>query len=187
MTNYSRAGLPLEALWVDIEAMNNRFQVFTFDRDRYPAAKMRQFASKLAAAGQHWAPIFNPGISVQQGYRAYEEGSAQGVWIKDVNGNPYKGQVRPLHTDCCWAGGLLPVSTCMQHGAVCVCWGGACCGACCGEASGGVIASAIRQCHACLICCLISPACLPACRCGLVRWCTPPTLGIQQEPGSRAR
>lgn len=93
--NYTKAGLPLEALWVDIEAMNNRFQVFTFDKDRYPAPKMRQFASKLAAAGQHWAPIFNPGISVQQGYRAYEEGSAQGVWIKDVNGNPYKGQVWP--------------------------------------------------------------------------------------------
>jgi alpha-glucosidase (family GH31 glycosyl hydrolase) len=97
VTNYTKAGLPLEALWVDIEAMNNRFQVFTFDKDRYPAAKMRAFASKLAAAGQHWAPIFNPGISVQQGYRAYEEGSAQGVWIKDVNGNPYKGQVRA----CC--------------------------------------------------------------------------------------
>lgn len=32
MTNYSAAGLPLEGLWVDIEAMNNRFQVFTFDK-----------------------------------------------------------------------------------------------------------------------------------------------------------
>lgn len=124
MTNYSKAGLPLEALWVDIEAMNNRFQVFTFDKDRYPAAKMRQFASKLAAAGQHWAPIFNPGISVQQGYRAYEEGSAQGVWIKDVNGNPYKGQVRPLHTDF-WLG----CHTCEHlHAAqCCLCvWGGVC-------------------------------------------------------------
>jgi alpha-glucosidase (family GH31 glycosyl hydrolase) len=56
---------------------------------------MRQFVDKLHADGQHWAPIFNPGISVQPGYRAYEEGNAQGIWIKDVNGNPYKGQVRP--------------------------------------------------------------------------------------------
>jgi hypothetical protein len=31
VANYSKAGLPLEGLWVDIEAMNNRFQVFTFD------------------------------------------------------------------------------------------------------------------------------------------------------------
>lgn len=62
--------------------------------DRYPAAKMQEFASKLHAAGQHWAPIFNPGISVQKGYRAYEEGSAHDIWIKDVNGDPYKGQVR---------------------------------------------------------------------------------------------
>jgi hypothetical protein len=61
--------------------------------DRYPPAEMRRFADKLHAAGQHWAPIFNPGISVQPGYRAYEEGNAQGIWIRDVNGNPYKGQV----------------------------------------------------------------------------------------------
>lgn len=32
VSNYSKAGLPLEGLWVDIEAMNNRFQVFTFDK-----------------------------------------------------------------------------------------------------------------------------------------------------------
>lgn len=64
------------------------------DADRYPAARMRQFVDKLHADGQHWAPIFNPGISVSKGYRAYEEGTAQGVWIKDVNGNPYIGQVR---------------------------------------------------------------------------------------------
>ena len=32
--NYSKAGLPLEALWVDIELMNNRFQVFTFDKGK---------------------------------------------------------------------------------------------------------------------------------------------------------
>jgi alpha-glucosidase (family GH31 glycosyl hydrolase) len=56
---------------------------------------MRQFVDKLHADGQHWAPIFNPGISVQPGYRAYEEGNARGIWIKDVNGNPYKGQVGP--------------------------------------------------------------------------------------------
>jgi hypothetical protein len=31
VANYSKADLPLEGLWVDIEAMNNRFQVFTFD------------------------------------------------------------------------------------------------------------------------------------------------------------
>jgi alpha-glucosidase (family GH31 glycosyl hydrolase) len=65
---------------------------------RFPPAEMRRFADKLHASGQHWAPIFNPGVSVQQGYRAYEEGSAQGLWIKDINGNPYKGQVGTLGT-----------------------------------------------------------------------------------------
>lgn len=32
VANYSRAGLALEGLWVDIELMNSRFQVFTFDK-----------------------------------------------------------------------------------------------------------------------------------------------------------
>ena len=32
VANYSKADLPLDGLWVDIEAMNNRFQVFTFDK-----------------------------------------------------------------------------------------------------------------------------------------------------------
>jgi len=51
----------------------------------------------MHAAGQHWAPIFNPGISTSKGYRAYEEGTSEGIWIKDVNGKPYIGQVR-LHS-----------------------------------------------------------------------------------------
>jgi hypothetical protein len=34
VANYSRADIPLEGLWVDIEAMNNRFQVFTFDKGK---------------------------------------------------------------------------------------------------------------------------------------------------------
>lgn len=54
---------------------------------------MRKFVEKLHAAGQHWAPIFNPAITVQKGYRAYEEGNAHDLWIKDVSGQPYKGQV----------------------------------------------------------------------------------------------
>lgn len=32
VANYSAAGLPLEGVWSDIEAMGSRFQVFTFDK-----------------------------------------------------------------------------------------------------------------------------------------------------------
>jgi alpha-glucosidase (family GH31 glycosyl hydrolase) len=32
VANYSAAGIPLEALWLDIEYMGNRFKTLTFDK-----------------------------------------------------------------------------------------------------------------------------------------------------------
>jgi hypothetical protein len=55
---------------------------------------MRAFVDKLHAAGQQWAPIFNPGVAPMTGYKAYEEGNADDIWIRDVTGQPYRGQVR---------------------------------------------------------------------------------------------
>jgi alpha-glucosidase (family GH31 glycosyl hydrolase) len=55
---------------------------------------MRAFVDRLHANGQHWVPIHDAAISKQTGYKAYDEGSKAGVWIKDNNGQPYVGQVR---------------------------------------------------------------------------------------------
>lgn len=71
--------------------------------DRYPADRMRAFASRLHAAGQQWVPIVNPGIGIQPGYSAYERGKQAGIWIRDHRGRPYIGQV--------WPGALLIVYT----------------------------------------------------------------------------
>lgn len=38
-------------------------------------------------------PILDPGIHVQDGYAPYEQGLAQDVFIKDITGKPYTGQV----------------------------------------------------------------------------------------------
>lgn len=61
--------------------------------DRYPAAKMKAFAAKLHARGQHWVPIINPAVGAQPGFRAFDEGNRDDVWIKDTSGRPYVGQV----------------------------------------------------------------------------------------------
>lgn len=34
------------------------------------------------------------GISKMPGYKAYDEGNAAGIWIRDYKGQPYVGQVR---------------------------------------------------------------------------------------------
>ncbi|WIA23387.1 hypothetical protein OEZ85_000147 [Tetradesmus obliquus] len=95
VANYSAAGLPLESLWVDIEYMASRFKTMTFDPVRYPAAKMRQFVSKLHAAGQSWVPIVDPAVSVDATFRAYVDGTRDKIWMRDHKGKTYMGQVWP--------------------------------------------------------------------------------------------
>lgn len=65
--------------------------------DRFPADKMRAFVDRLHSAGQHWVPIHDAAISKQAGYKAYEEGTRAGVWVKDMHGETYVGQVCPTH------------------------------------------------------------------------------------------
>ncbi|WIA20052.1 hypothetical protein OEZ85_005917 [Tetradesmus obliquus] len=95
VSNYSAAGLPLENIFADIEYQGDNFRTMTFSEDRYPAAKMKAFAAKLHARGQHWVPIINPAVGAQPGFRAFDEGNRDDVWIKDTSGRPYVGQVWP--------------------------------------------------------------------------------------------
>jgi alpha-glucosidase (family GH31 glycosyl hydrolase) len=62
---------------------------------RFPAAKMRAFVDQLHADGLQWVPIHDAAIAKRGGYKAYEEGSRDDVWIKDMRGETYVGQVWP--------------------------------------------------------------------------------------------
>ncbi|KAF6253912.1 glycosyl hydrolases family 31-domain-containing protein [Scenedesmus sp. NREL 46B-D3] len=93
--NFSRAGVPLEAVWSDIDYMNNRFQTLTLDTKRFPVPKMRALVDKMNAAGQQWVPVHDAGISKMRGYKAYDDGSAANIWMNDYKGQPYVGQVWP--------------------------------------------------------------------------------------------
>lgn len=61
---------------------------------RFPVPKMRSFVDGLHSRGQKWVPIQDAGIAVAKGYRAYEEGVRDDVFIKDHAGQTYVGQVR---------------------------------------------------------------------------------------------
>lgn len=37
-------------------------------------------------------PILDPQIHIMNGYEAYDQGIAQGVFLKDMTGQPYNGQ-----------------------------------------------------------------------------------------------
>jgi alpha-D-xyloside xylohydrolase len=47
----------------------------------------------LHESGQRWVPIIDCGIPVADDDAAYQEGLAAGVFIKDLSGKPYMGQV----------------------------------------------------------------------------------------------
>ncbi len=51
------------------------------------------FATSLHATGQKWVPIIDCGIPMAPDDAAYKQGMAADVFIKDVTGKPYLGQV----------------------------------------------------------------------------------------------
>lgn len=62
---------------------------------------MRAFVDKMHQRGQQWMPLVNAGVAAAKGFRAYDEGSKDGIWIKDNEGADYHGQVRGVQ--CCLA------------------------------------------------------------------------------------
>lgn len=96
--NYSRAGIPLEAAWTDIDHMS-RWKDFTFDEKEFPIDEMRRFVQRLEKNNQRWVPIFDPGIKTEPGYTPYERGLAEDVFIKSYDAKqptkPYLGWVWP--------------------------------------------------------------------------------------------
>lgn len=94
VTNYSAAGIPLQTMWTDIDYMDG-WRDFTNDLKVYPLSDFRALVDKLHDAGQHWIPIVDPGIKVEAGDAAYDDGIALDIFLKDSIGNPYVGQVWP--------------------------------------------------------------------------------------------
>eukprot|EP01039_Chlorochromonas_danica_P004765 gene4765-5225_t len=94
VANYSAANIPLDTQWMDIDYMQN-YRDFTFDSVNFPQAQVASFVDKLHNNGQHFVPIVDPGIMVYSGYEAYDRGVKEDLFIKDLNGNNYLGQVWP--------------------------------------------------------------------------------------------
>ncbi|KAL4423393.1 hypothetical protein ABPG77_004324 [Micractinium sp. CCAP 211/92] len=94
VANYSAAGLPLEAIWTDIDHMDG-WRDFTFHPEHYPLPEMQRFVADLHSRGQRWVPIVDPGIKVDPGYAPYDEGIKEDVFMRGVDGKPYLGWVWP--------------------------------------------------------------------------------------------
>jgi alpha-glucosidase (family GH31 glycosyl hydrolase) len=96
--NYSKAGIPLETIWNDIDYMQN-YEDWTWDSNNYPQAQVASFVQQLHADHQHYVVIIDPGIHVRSGYGPYDSGLQQKIFLMKSDGvTPFVGQVWPGQT-----------------------------------------------------------------------------------------
>ncbi|QRV77530.1 glycoside hydrolase family 31 protein [Ceratobasidium sp. AG-Ba] len=96
ITNYSAAGIPLETMWTDIDYMYAR-QVFTNDPEYFPTSKMQDIVKYLHGHDQQYIVMVDPAVAYQpnKGYKAFDRGVADNVFLKESNGSLHKGVVWP--------------------------------------------------------------------------------------------
>lgn len=61
--NYSKARIPLETMWTDIDYMELR-RVFTLDNERFPLKDMQELVDYLHDHDQHYIVMVDPAVSV---------------------------------------------------------------------------------------------------------------------------
>ena len=72
-----------------------RWKDFTFDPVNYPEKAVRAFVDSLHSQGRRFVPILDPGIKLEPGYAPYDDAVASNLFLKDVTGDFYIGEVWP--------------------------------------------------------------------------------------------
>jgi alpha-glucosidase len=95
---YRADDLPLDVLHLDIHYMDG-YRVFTFDPHRFPDPK--GFTERMKEQGVKVVTIVDPGVKYQPpqagqaSYSVYEEGAAEGFFLKRQGGGAYIPEVWP--------------------------------------------------------------------------------------------
>ncbi|WP_448375372.1 glycoside hydrolase family 31 protein [Fervidobacterium sp.] len=83
--------IPCDVIYLDIDYME-QYKVFTWSKDNFPNYK--KTIDKLHKEGFKIVSILDPGVKVEKGYFAFEEGKNK-YFLKDNNGNDFEGAVWP--------------------------------------------------------------------------------------------
>lgn len=89
---FREKNIPADVIYLDIHYMD-KYKIFTWNNDRFPDPK--GMISSLKQKGFNTAVIIDPGIKVEKGYRAYEDGAKDNLFLKFPDGTDYTGQVWP--------------------------------------------------------------------------------------------
>jgi alpha-glucosidase len=84
--------IPLDIIYLDIHYMD-AYKVFTWHPTRFPHPE--SLVSELMNMGVQTTVIIDPGVKVEKGYHAYEDGLVRDMFIKYPDGKEYTAQVWP--------------------------------------------------------------------------------------------
>ncbi|GAP44323.1 alpha-glucosidase, glycosyl hydrolase family GH31 [Lentimicrobium saccharophilum] len=90
--NFRDRRIPLDVIYLDIHHMD-AYKIFTWHPDRF--SNPAKLLSDLKAMGIHTTLIVDPGIKVEKGYEAYEDGLQKDIFAKYPDGAVYTAQVWP--------------------------------------------------------------------------------------------
>lgn len=84
--------IPADVIVLDIHYME-KYKIFTWDGEQFPDPK--RLIDRLKSLGFHVVVMCDPGIKIEDGYKAYEEGKKEDVFVKYPDGSYYSGSVWP--------------------------------------------------------------------------------------------
>eukprot|EP01022_Parablepharisma_sp_SALTPOND_P020585 TRINITY_DN378_c0_g1_i4.p1 TRINITY_DN378_c0_g1~~TRINITY_DN378_c0_g1_i4.p1 ORF type:complete len:1843 (+),score=69.26 TRINITY_DN378_c0_g1_i4:3855-9383(+) len=88
VTKYERAELPLDALWLGMEYMDN-MNPFTMNTRKF--SNLKGLVKHLHIHGVRFVPLLVPQIPVNETNFAFKEGTNQNIFIKTPQGKPVEG------------------------------------------------------------------------------------------------
>ena len=89
---YDEAGIPLDCVYLDIDYMD-AYKDFTVDEKAFPG--FEAYVREKREQGIHLIPIIDAGVKKEAGYSVYEEGKANGCFVKKADGADFEGGVWP--------------------------------------------------------------------------------------------
>lgn len=89
---FREKNIPADTIVFDIHYMD-AYKIFTWSKRDFPDPK--SMIQQLKSMGFNVVVMCDPGIKVEQGYEAYDEGLKKDVFLKYPDGQNYTGQVWP--------------------------------------------------------------------------------------------